>query len=166
MRFGVSYKCLLTLVFFVFGATFVLWSLPFTAEKPSQPRPAPSIFVAILSDMKRYEDGWFFGVGHDPLTSRQNSLPVLGKALTDTWVTELRDVATVAFFVGGDCEDAEHRAVLPPTFPGTVVCLPTADTYPPQRKEFLMWEYLWRHHMDVPRWFFKVKFSCGLLCEG
>jgi hypothetical protein len=58
-------------------------------------------------------------------------------------------LATVFFFVGS-CGDPIKG------FPGKVVCLDTPDAYPPQKKVFLMWAYVWRHHSDEYEWIMKV----------
>mmetsp|Transcript_6526 Transcript_6526/g.19352 ORF Transcript_6526/g.19352 Transcript_6526/m.19352 type:complete len:725 (+) Transcript_6526:194-2368(+) len=80
----------------------------------------------------------------DPL-----SLNTIGLAAYSTWGREASRYATLVFFVGS-CQAETSN------FPGTVVCLDTPDTYPPQRKVFLMWAHLWRHHLTEYRWFMKV----------
>lgn len=62
---------------------------------------------------------------------------------------DVSKAATVFYFVG-NCNAAIGN------FPGKVVCLDTPDAYPPQRKVFLMWTYVWRHHSDEFEWFMKV----------
>eukprot|EP00038_Savillea_parva_P008045 m.174290 g.174290 ORF g.174290 m.174290 type:complete len:699 (+) comp13814_c0_seq1:184-2280(+) len=77
------------------------------------------------------------------------SLGTIGLSVYSTWAREAQEFATVIFFIGSCEADTTN-------FPGTVVCLDTPDTYPPQKKVFLMWAYLWRHHLHEYKWFMKV----------
>jgi len=77
------------------------------------------------------------------------SLRTLGMAAYATWITSVKEFATVYYFVGS-CDLSVSN------FPGKVICLDTPDAYPPQRKVFLLWTYLWRHHADEYHWFMKV----------
>ena len=60
--------------------------------------------------------------------------------------------ADVIFFVGS-CLNMEKTKL---NFPGEVVCLDTPDIYPPQRKVFLMWTHMWKHHTNNYDYFMKV----------
>jgi len=55
----------------------------------------------------------------------------------------------VVFFVGSCEADIS-------SFPGDIRCLATPDTYPPQRKVFLLWAYLAKHFSEHYTWFMKV----------
>eukprot|EP00039_Didymoeca_costata_P004468 m.73442 g.73442 ORF g.73442 m.73442 type:complete len:664 (-) comp12415_c0_seq2:98-2089(-) len=94
------------------------------------------------SDLRRNK--LLIGVLTDP-----GHLRTLGLAAYSTWVSDIKDFATVYFFMGS-CDGIVTN------FPGNVVCLDTFDRYPPQRKVFLMWAHLWRHHSNDYNWFMKV----------
>ena len=57
----------------------------------------------------------------------------LGVAAHETWFRRVVRFADVLFFVG-ECQ-------FPPAMNGSVVCLNTPDVYPPQLKEFLMFQF-------------------------
>lgn len=84
------------------------------------------------------------GVLSDPVM-----LWTLGLAAYATWVRDLRSYAEVLFFIGACGIDTSR-------FPGRVVCLNTSDTYPPQRKVHLFWEYMWRQKRTQFHWFLKL----------
>jgi len=84
------------------------------------------------------------GVLSDP-----KSLRTLGMAAYTTWIEQVSKTATVYFFIGSCLNPIKG-------FPGKVVCLDTPDAYPPQKKVFLMWSYVWRHHSDEYEWIMKV----------
>lgn len=84
------------------------------------------------------------GVLTDP-----NSLDGLPLAAYSTWAQDIAPYATVVFFVGSCEADVSG-------FPGDIRCLDTPDTYPPQRKVFLLWAYLAKHFGERFSWFMKV----------
>lgn len=54
-----------------------------------------------------------------------------------------------------------------PGFPGSIVCLDTPDTYPPQKKVFLMWKYLYENFRSEYNWLVRAGGrACRLLLNG
>eukprot|EP00051_Salpingoeca_urceolata_P035814 m.31484 g.31484 ORF g.31484 m.31484 type:complete len:702 (+) comp9760_c0_seq1:455-2560(+) len=84
------------------------------------------------------------GVLTDP-----KSLTSICMAAYTTWVRDLEALAKVYFFIGS-CQAVTKG------FPGNLVCLDTPDTYPPQRKVFLMWKWLHDNELRNYQWFMKV----------
>jgi hypothetical protein len=86
-----------------------------------------------------------------------HSLQTMGRAIVETWFAPVSATATVVFFVG-ECSSAVDLTA----FPAPLVCLNTPDTYPPQRKTFLLWRQLWREFLLEPQgqhkfqWFARV----------
>jgi len=114
-----------------------------TSPQEADRRSVPSVASGV-NKSNRLKRELLIGVLTDPY-----SLSTIGLAGFSTWGQEVGEFATLIFFVGS-CEANTSF------FPGTVVCLDTPDTYPPQKKVFLMWSYLWRNRLHDHRWFMKV----------
>jgi hypothetical protein len=84
------------------------------------------------------------GVLTDP-----DSLRTVGMAVYTTWAREAENFAKVLFFIGSCSSEVQG-------FPGKLVCLDTPDTYPPQRKVFLMWKYYSDNLQSQHKLFMKV----------
>eukprot|EP00054_Salpingoeca_dolichothecata_P029141 m.226792 g.226792 ORF g.226792 m.226792 type:complete len:756 (-) comp26406_c0_seq1:246-2513(-) len=85
----------------------------------------------------------FIAVLTDPITLR-----TLGMAAYTTWARDMEPYAAV-YFVVGSCSSTTEG------FPGNLICLDTPDTYPPQRKVFLLLKYMHTHFLKSYRWFMK-----------
>jgi len=96
------------------------------------------------------------GVLTDP-----KSLHTIGMAACITWGREVQEFADVIFFVGS-CEATKGKQ----RFPGRVVCLDTPDVYPPQRKVFLLWQYMWKNFANEYEYFMKVDHDTYLNFRG
>eukprot|EP00047_Mylnosiga_fluctuans_P014189 m.36205 g.36205 ORF g.36205 m.36205 type:complete len:698 (-) comp5378_c0_seq1:168-2261(-) len=96
------------------------------------------------ADLPAKQTDLIVGVLTDP-----NSLRTVGMAVYTTWARECESFATVVFFIGSCSSEVEG-------FPGKIICLDTPDTYPPQRKVFLMWKYYYDHFLHVHKLFMKV----------
>ena len=94
------------------------------------------------------------GVLTDP-----NSLRTVGMAVYTTWARELEPSATVIFFIGSCSSEVQG-------FPGNMVCLNTPDTYPPQRKVFLLWRYMFAHLLHRHKLFMKLDHDSYVNCPN
>lgn len=72
----------------------------------------------------------------------------LGVAAFETWYGDVLKFADV-FFVIGEC-------TYPSVLEGTVLCLDTPDVYPPQVKEFKLWQYYAMLPAGKYDFFFKI----------
>lgn len=115
------------------------------AETGKGPEEDDAALVAGATEGQR--KGLLIGVLTDPF-----SLHSIGMAACMTWARDVNRYADVIFFVGS-CLNMEKTKL---NFPGEVVCLDTPDIYPPQRKVFLMWTHMWKHHTNNYDYFMKV----------
>ena len=77
------------------------------------------------------------------------SIATLGQAAYATWYKQVSRIADVFFFIG-ECTN------IPAQMTDAVICLHTPDVYPPQLKEFLLWEYYAKFLVDQYDFFLKV----------
>jgi hypothetical protein len=110
-------------------------------------KPAPALADAPAREL-------LLGILTDP-----SSLRSVGMAVYTTWARECESIATVVFFIGSCTSEVAG-------FPGRIVCLDTPDVYPPQRKVFLMWKYMFEHFVDSHRLFMKVDHDSYVCAPG
>eukprot|EP00045_Choanoeca_perplexa_P015604 m.198226 g.198226 ORF g.198226 m.198226 type:complete len:653 (+) comp17038_c0_seq1:179-2137(+) len=85
------------------------------------------------------------GVLTDP-----GALQDIDMAVFTTWVRDIESKSINVIFFIGSCE-ADTQG-----FPARLVCLNTPDTYPPQRKVFLLWKYFHDNLSNRYQWFMKL----------
>ena len=113
------------------GNRFANIVLPMQLHKARPPRDSTSIraFIGVVAD--------------------HESIATLGQAAYATWYKQVSRIADVFFFVG-ECTN------IPQQMADAVICLHTPDVYPPQLKEFLLWEYFGRFLVEQYDFFLKV----------
>jgi hypothetical protein len=77
-----------------------------------------------------------------------DSIFKLGRAAFDTWYPEVSEFADVYFAIG--------ECLYPPEMKDAVLCLDTPDVYPPQVKEFKLWQHFAKYPKGKYDFFFKV----------
>jgi hypothetical protein len=81
----------------------------------------------------------------------------LGRAAFDTWYPEVSEFADVYFAIG-ECS-------YPPEMKDAVLCLDTPDVYPPQVKEFKMWQHFAKYPKGKYDFFLKVDLDTYLVAS-
>eukprot|EP00042_Codosiga_hollandica_P032334 m.205794 g.205794 ORF g.205794 m.205794 type:complete len:684 (-) comp53879_c0_seq2:203-2254(-) len=76
------------------------------------------------------------------------SIQQLGVTAHGAWFGPVSRIADVFFFIG-ECD-------FPPALVNATICLNTPDVYPPQLKEFLLWEYMHDHFLNHYDFFIKA----------
>ena len=85
------------------------------------------------------------------IMTTRNNLRTRALAASTTWTSSIH--GDVKFFCGMTCKDSEtNTAIKLKILPLTV----KEDTYPPQRKSFMMLRYMYENHLDQYEWFVRA----------
>jgi hypothetical protein len=105
------------------------YALPSMAREARQSEsPRKRIVIGVLAD-------------HDSIFG-------IGRAAFETWYPEVSEFADVYFAIG-ECS-------YPPEMKDAVLCLDTPDVYPPQVKEFKLWQHFAKYPKGKYDFFFKI----------
>ena len=117
---------------------------PPSDSTPTQPVPTKSESRHLNISMELKPTRYFLLIG---IMTADRFIPTRAKIIHDTWASKL-DSVKVIFFCG---EHGNH------SINSELVRLPGVDdTYPPQKKSFLMVKYVYEHYINEFHWFMRA----------